>query len=384
MAASRQSVYLDPVLVLLFALYFLLVGLREGRGDALVASGMLTACCALVYYPGRIASLIIGVALLYLLLFRREWFGARWWMLLPWVLTVLLVLGPMLVLFVRDLNGFVGRARTSFVFNPEMVRHLQSGYRVDTVPDLLLEHARRTVLLFHYYHDTGTQFGLQRPFLDFFTAPLFTLGMGYALFHWRQFGCALLIAWTVLVMLTGSLLMGDSPNWPRLMILLPPTALLAALALNVIYELINHTLEPIGNWTRSIAPAMLFLCLLGVGVFNWNTYIEVRGTYATVRTRIARYLVEQPDSTKAYLVSTDFGYRDREFEFLGPGRLVGNLAPQQVMPGIAPVGTPTLLILTAEQSELVQQLPSLFPSGSAEIHTGNSPNEIAFYVFRLP
>jgi hypothetical protein len=95
-------------------------------------------------------------------------------------------------------------------------------------------------------------------------------------------------------------------------------------------------------------------------------------------------LVEQPDSTKAYLVSTDFGYRDREFEFLGPGRLVGNLAPQQVMPGIAPVGTPTLLILTAEQSELVQQLPRLFPSGSAEVHTGNSPSEIAFYVFRLP
>lgn len=384
MAASRQSVYLDPVLVLLFAIYFFFVGLREGRGGPLVVSGIMTAFCALMYYPSRIVVPIVGFMVLYLLLFRRHWLQARWGVILLWVLAVLIVLGPMLVVFVRELNSFVGRASTSFILNPQMFKHLQGVYRVETVPEVLLQQARRSALLFYYYHDSGTQFGFRRPFLDPFTAPLFTLGMGYALFHWRRFVHALLIVWTVLVVFMGCFLMGDPPNWPRLMILLPPTALLAALALNVIYELAAENLKRVGSWTRTLVPAAVALCLIVAGLLNWNTYVEVKSTYATARTRIARYLANQPDSAKAYLVSTDFGYRDREFDFLVPGRLVASLAPEQMDSEIQPVGEPTLLIVTPEQEPQVQRLQQIFPNGSTETHVGNSPNEIAFYVFRLP
>ncbi|MEP7291748.1 MAG: glycosyltransferase family 39 protein, partial [Chloroflexota bacterium] len=44
-AASRQPTFIDPVLFLLYAIYFLLLGLREGRGWAMIASGVLTALC---------------------------------------------------------------------------------------------------------------------------------------------------------------------------------------------------------------------------------------------------------------------------------------------------------------------------------------------------
>jgi hypothetical protein len=384
LAASRQCVYLDPVVFLVFGLYFLFVGIREGRGGAIVASGILTAFCALVYYPSRIIVFIAGFMLLYLLLFRRKWLFARWWTIMLWVLAVLITLGPMLVVFMRDVNGFMSRAREVFILTPDLIRHAKGVYRVDTIPEILLEQARRSVLLFHYYSDTGTQFGFRRPLLDPFMAPLFTLGMGYALFQLRRFGPTLLLVWIVLGVIVGSLLTGNPPFWARLMLLLPPATLLAALALNVIYELASHRLEPMGSWARSIAPAALVLCLLVVGMFNWNTYVELKGIYATARTRIARYLADQPDLAKAYLVSNDFNYRDREFEFLVPGRLIASLTPEQMETEIQPVGAPTLLVMTPEQGPQLQRLQQLFPNGTTETHIGNSPNEIAFYVFRLP
>jgi hypothetical protein len=384
LAASRQSVYLDPVLFLEFGIYFLFVGLREGQGLPIVVSGLLTAFCALVYYPSRIIVFIVGAMLLYLLLFRRRWLWARGWAIVLWVLAVLITLGPMIVVFAQGFDAFMSRTREVFILSPDIVRHMQGVYHVETVPDMLLEQARRSVLIFHYYTDTGTQFGFRRPLLDPFTAPLFTLGMGYALFHLRRFGSALALVWTILSVIVGCFLTGNPPFWARLMILLPPTMLLAALALNVIYELAHRSLERIGSWATLIAPAATVLCLIAVGVLNWNTYVELKGTFATARTLIARYLEDQPPSARAYLVSQGFTYKDREFDFLVPGRLVAGMTPEQAEADIPPVGKPTLLVVTPEYGALIEQLQQHFPNGSSETHLGNSPNEIAFYVFRLP
>jgi 4-amino-4-deoxy-L-arabinose transferase-like glycosyltransferase len=384
LAASRQSVYFDPVVFLVFAIYYLLVGLREGRGWAIVVSGLLTAFCALVYFPSRIVVFIVGFMLIYLWLFRRDWLRVHWWAILLWVLAVVVTLGPMMVVFVRDTSAFMSRTREVFILNPEVLRHARSVYQVEAIPDILLEQARRSLLLFHYYPDTGTQFGFRRPLLDPFTAPLFTLGIGYALFSWRRFGAALALVWIVLGVLTGCFLTVNPPFWARLMILLPPAVLLAALALDTIYELVKSSLERIEKRAALIAPAAMILMIMVVGIWNWNTYVQLKGTYATARTRIARYLDEQPDSARAYLISKDFNYRDREFEFLVPGKLVASLTPEQLKPEIESVGTPTLLIVTPEQEPQVQGLRQLFPDGTTETHLGNSPNEIAFYVFRLP
>lgn len=384
LAGSRQSVYLDPVLFLVFGIYFLFVGLREGQGWAIVVSGIMTAFCALVYYPSRIIVFIVAAMLLYLLLFRRRWLWARWWAIALWVLAVLITLGPMILVFGQNLDAFMSRTREVFILSPDVVRHMQGVYHVDTIPAMLLEQARHSALIFHYYNDTGTQFGFRRPLLDPFTAPLFTLGIGYALFQLRRFGPVLLLTWIFLGVVIGCFLTGNPPFWARLMLLLTPAMILAALALNVMYEWIQRSLQLVGSWTQVIALAATALCLLVVGVLNWNTYVELKSTYGTARTLIARYLEAQPPSARAYLVSQGFNYKDREFEFLVPGRLVASLPPEQVDSNLPPAGEPTLVIVTPEESALMPRLQQLFPNGSAETHIGNSPGEVAFYAFRLP
>ena len=68
-------------------------------------------------------------------------------------------------------------------------------------------------------------------------------------------------------------------------------------------------------------------------------------------------------------------YHDREFRFLAPGRLVGNLTPKQLEAGNMPIGASTLLILTGEQTALIQRLQRQFPGGTVETHIGNTPTE---------
>ncbi len=387
LVASRQPTYIDPVFFLVFAIYFLLVGLCEGRGWALVTSGILTTLCLEMYYSGRIIVFIIGGVLLCLLFFHRPWLGRRWWAVLLWALAVLITLGPMLVVFIRDIDGFLVRTRAVFILNPAILKHEQILYQRESLSAVLLEQARHTALMFHYYIDTGTQFSFRRPFLDPLTAPLFALGIGYALFCWRRFGYALTLSWTIIGVLIGGFLTADPPNWGRLMILLPPTALLAAVALNRLYELAHRSVERLGSRAALVVPAVLILFLLAVGVRNWNTYVELKGRYVSWHTSIPRYLAEQPPSARAYLVSADVSCHDPEFEFLAPGRLVANLPLDQIDGGdIVPVGSPTLLVVPADGGvrEHVQRLRQHFPGQSAETHIGNGPNDVSFYVFRLP
>jgi 4-amino-4-deoxy-L-arabinose transferase-like glycosyltransferase len=384
LAASRQPCIIDPVFFILFTIYFLLVGLREGRGWALVTSGVLTALCLQMYYSGRLVVFIVAFILLYLFLFRRAWLWARLWCVFIWALAAIVALGPMLLVFIQGSDGFISRTREVFILNPDVVRHMQSVYLVDTVPDLLIQQARRTALLFNYYPDTSTHFALRRPFLDPFTGALFFLGVGCALFRYRRLGYAAVLGWGLLGIVVGCFLTVNPPFWPRLMILLPPTAFLAALALNQLYELTCRGLARVEERAVIIASTMVVLLIAGVGILNWSTYVEAKGAYANRASRIGRYLADQPSSTQAYLVSADLNYQEREFDFLARGRLITNLIPEQAEQEIATLDGTTLVIVTPEQNELLAHLEQQYQGETVKAIMGNSPDEVAFYVFQLP
>jgi 4-amino-4-deoxy-L-arabinose transferase-like glycosyltransferase len=380
LAASRQSHYLDPLPFLLFSVYFLLLGLREDRGWAIVASGALAALCTEMYFSGRIVAPITAFLLLYLLVFNGAWLRQRRRTVALWMLAIVITLGPMLVVFVRDSDSLIRRAREVSILNPEIIRHEETVYQTHSLTVILLEQARRTALLFNHYPDRGTQFALLVPLLDPVTAVLFTLGVGHAIVRWRM-GSAVLVPWTALVLFLGGVLVANPPYWPHLFVLLPPAALFAALALNQLYEILAPDRQHHPR-ARTLAATALIAMLALVGVQNWNTYVAAKGAYATPRTRIGRYLAALPSAASVYLVSNDFHRDDREFQFLAPGRLTGDLSPRDVEANPSLVDRATVLILTSDQQMLLRRLEGRFPGGSAETHVGNDANEVAFMVFR--
>jgi 4-amino-4-deoxy-L-arabinose transferase-like glycosyltransferase len=381
LAASRQAVYIDPAFFMLFATYLLLIGLKRNRGWAVVASGIMTALCLQIYYAGRLIIPLAALALLYGLLFHRLWLLAHWRSLLMWPVALLITLGPMLVVFARAPGALAEHTKEVFILDPGVVRHMEGVYGVSTIREMLLQQVRHTALLFNYYPDKGTQFALTRPYLDPFGAVLFTLGIGYALLRWRQLGAWLMLTWISLGVVFGCFLTVNPPFWPRLIILLPPVALMVGLSFDLLYEYVRVQANRFGRSAGIALPVIVALAIFGTGVLNWNAYVDAKGTFALPRTRIGRYVADQPASARAYLVSNDFTYHDREFNFLIPGRLVANLTPQQAEASIAPVGSPTLLIVTPENTDLVKKLEQRYAGGPIG---GNTPGEIAFYVFHLP
>ena len=380
LAASRQASYIDPVVFLVYSIYFLLIGLREDRGPALAASGALAAFGCEMYFSGRIVLPVFALVVLHMALFDRAWLRSRWRSIALWSLAAVVALGPMLLVFVRDTDSLMRRTRQVFVLNPEIVRHEQGVYQTTSIPGVLLQQVRHAVLMFHYYPDTGTQFWLHVPLLDPFTGVLFALGVGYAMFHWRKTAFGLLLGWTALVVVSSALT-ANPPFWPRLMVVLPPAVLLAALALDRLCEFVK---PPAGQHFSLVPAAALVLLLAWAGVQNWRMYVLAKGTWATPRTRIARYLAEGPATTPVYIVSNEVRWNDREFEFLVPGRIAGDLSPGDVESHRMPSGHAAMLILTREQAPLLQRLADRYRDGSVEAHSGNDASDVAFYVFRLP
>jgi hypothetical protein len=262
LAASRQSSYIDPAFFLVFSLYFLLLGLREGRGWAIVLSGLLTALCFEMYHSGKLVVPLVGFILLFLSVFHWHWLKARWWALLLWLLAVIVSFGPMLVVFVRQPGNLASRSDEVFILNPDVIKHQEGVYGVSSVGALFPEQLRRTVLLFNYYADKGTQFALGSPLLDPFLGVLFVLGLGSAAFLARRLGNALLLAWIFLGALLGCFLTANPPFWTRLIVLLPPAALLAAVAANVLYEEASLGLKSVGRPAAFSLPVVAGLLIL--------------------------------------------------------------------------------------------------------------------------
>lgn len=385
LAASREAQYVDPVPFVVFGAYFFLIGIRERRGWALAASGIMIALCLELYYSGRIVLPVILCILLFLALLHRKALTTRLEGLLLWLLALLVALGPMLVVAARDSADVTLRSRDVFILSPTIVRHTMGVYQVDTIPAMLLEQARRSALLFHYYPDADTQFSFRRPLLDPMTAPLFALGLGLAAFQWRRLGAAVTLAWIVLGVVLGCFLTVNPPFWTRLMVLLPPAAMLAALALDALYASLRERLVQNARRFSVLAPVAVSLLLLWIGVSNWNTYVQVAGSYANSVTRAARYMMSLPPSTRAYVVSgSGWTFRLREFEFLVPGRMLADLTPAQVQAGVRSVGSPTLLILSPDQAALVPLLPTLYPGGTLTTGPDNDPHQVAFYAYQIP
>jgi hypothetical protein len=385
MASSRQAQYIDPLVFMLFSVYLLLLGLRGRRPWAIVLSGFSTAFCFQMYYSGRLVVPLLAFMLLFLGIVNAKALMQRRGLLLLWAISMGVALGPMLVQIARGGDALSARTRDVFILDPRSIQHEKFTYAVSSVAGVLAEQARRSALMFHYYGDRGTQFGIRRPLLDPVTGVFFTIGLGFAMLRLRRLGAALMLAWILLATVLGAFLTINPPFWPRLIIVLAPAAILSASGLHAVIELIENQLPSRKKLLRQLPTLMAVLLIVAVGIRNWQFYVSATGTYAETRARIGRFLSGQPSSTRAYLVTSwDWTVEDRIFRFLAPDTFVTKLSPDEVHSAVMPIGQPTIFILTPDQTSLLEPLGERFPAGMIDTVAGNSPGEVGFHAFIIP
>jgi hypothetical protein len=386
---SRIAEYMDPVPFAVWALAMLTIGLRRRHSLPFVLSGLLLAGASLMYYSGRVILVVVALFLLYLLLIDRRLLWANRRGLLWLAVGAVVGMGPMLIFFLLEPAGWLQRSREVWVFNPPVLEHSRYKYGVGTAGQIMVEQARRSLLMFNLSIDSSTQFGFPRPLVDSVTGPLVVLGMAYALAHLRRWTTGLLAIAVLTVVVVGSILTDNPPFWPRLVFLLAPAMGLAAVAVDRAWDAITNAF---GQETSRILVPIAVGMLLYVGLLNWTLYYQFAVSNGRPRALVGRLVAElPPDAAVCIVPDGDSGWihapDEREIAFsLGerPGYAVELDGEGRIVQYPSPcLQTGALWIVPQPRRSVLPQIQQRLPDSVTTAH-GRRAGEVAFFAVQAP
>ncbi|MCO6450604.1 MAG: glycosyltransferase family 39 protein [Caldilineales bacterium] len=362
---SRVVITGAPLVFVVFTLYFLFRGLRLRQSFWAVLGGMNLAFSIMVYSAGRVIGIIlIALFVLRLMQNRRQiWQELGTWF--AFGVGALAGFGPTLILVFQNLDTFVGRANTVTLANPEVVKHLMSKYGVDSAVQVWLENAKRTFLTFTQYGDTSGHFTFPGPIVDTLTAVLMVAGFFISLFRLLIPTYFTLIIWFLAALFLGGVITNDPPFWSHIAIVLPCTALFAAIALDEVASFAQSRVPmKQGKRVNQAIIATLALLLLVTGVRNWQAYRGHVEDNADPVIKIARYVAALPSDTAVIVDNEALDLQRREVEFFAQNLAISGANVESIRGSLATeITVPTDFVLAADHADLLAELQERFPAG---------------------
>lgn len=376
---SRIPSYIDPVPWMVWALYFVLRGLRRRSPTAWALAGMCSAPAINMYFSGRLLVLVIALFFLYLALFHFSLVRQNREGLLAFAFAFLFTFGPMLVVTITHFPDYMSRFRHVMLLDPGVYQHLLGKYQAVSLREIVLEQVQRTFLTYQYYGDTSTQFGYPHPMLNPWLAPFFLLGVGAATGRLRHPGNFVLAVWILLGLVFGSVLTVDAPFWPRLVVVVPTNALAVALGMNWVWT--TFAVESRPRYT--LLAVILVGILAWAGWQNWQTYVAETGQRAGFNDFTARVILSLGERP-ACLVRGEHSLNEREFQFLLKDRQDMEIDPARWQAGAqACAAQRGVVVAQKEDRYLVDMIVAAFPGGSLEEvrAPGGMPRLV---IYRMP
>jgi 4-amino-4-deoxy-L-arabinose transferase-like glycosyltransferase len=378
---SRIAAYMDPWPFCLGAFLFAVDGLRARRPLSFAASGILLGVGVQMYYSGRVAVFVLGALLLQTLLFERDRLRGSAVGLAALGAGFLLALGPNIAFFLENSHVINARGRDIWLFTPAVQTHLSGVYRTSNPVEILFVQIRRTLLTFNQTIDTSTQFGYAHAMFVPLLAPLVLLGLVLILRRWRERGPALMIALWAFTLALGGFLTVDAPFWPRLVGVLAPASLFAALALDTLVSAVAVAFRPaVRRWLWIPVAALLVVA----ATLSWRTYRRDETRNARAQALIGRFLERVPADVSACGIVDPFWLEVRETAFLAWPRHLVDLKPEEAAAPPAPCSTPPFVwILSKNHIGALHDLEARWPDGVVEDHLTKGGDSV-FVSFRVP
>ncbi len=232
-----------PPLFQVLALYFLLRGSRSRRSGDFVLGGVFLGLGMYTYLASRLVVAAVFLYLLYRVLVEKGYLRRTWLGLLAFWLAWGVTFAPLAMTYVHKPFTFLNRSRQVSVLND-----MQRAYSPQTPPPMwyralakplhlpsqvslqpLWQNTVRHAQMFTIVGDHNPRHNIPgAPMLDTVTALFFLMGLGYALWRWRDHRQGLLLIWLVITLLGGILSSaGEAPQAYRTLGVLPAVALLA-------------------------------------------------------------------------------------------------------------------------------------------------------------
>jgi hypothetical protein len=269
----------------------------------------------------------------------------------------------------------------------------------------------QSALAFNGIPDNSPAYRPLMPLLSFGPAVLLVLGFFLALFRLRQNRYRLLLLWPLLTVIVAGMLVIESPQSHRLVLATPALALLAAIALVTLGNLILSALQPdtgvenqpdlarwqlsFTNW-RGLAARASFILLALVVLFSLSDLFFYYGRFPSnnqfadqnteVAYELAQYLNDLEGEWTAYLYGPPILYIDFPTlpflltDFQAGANLFNVESAEAALPP-APTANQLFIFLPQREAELAE-VQRQFPEGERQQVNGHYASPL-FTIYKV-
>jgi len=234
-------------------------------------AGAVGGLCIYTYAGTRLALILGGMAILFLIVRQRNYLSSHWKHLIAFSVAILVSAAPQAAFFARHPDIFIGRlGQEGILFNGWLTQ--QAAQAGKSIWDVLVDQFTRTIMVFIASAAPGNFFNSPGPYLTVFGSILFLLGMGYALAYGIEPRYFIILIWFWAVILFGGILTMNPPANTRLLMTSPAVALLMALGAYKILEYLQKFKILPTHW---VTPIMILI----VGIITYQNVNFYMGEY---------------------------------------------------------------------------------------------------------
>jgi glycosyltransferase involved in cell wall biosynthesis/4-amino-4-deoxy-L-arabinose transferase-like glycosyltransferase len=324
-----QALFLELV-----AFAFLAAALRKGSAVLAAIAGIIAGLGFYTYTGGRLI-MVVALAVLALQLMlgpRRRWLPVAGFVVAGFAVAIT----PLLISYIEE-PTVLGADRTGSVLAlAEANRHHVSASAGESSTfGILRVHTVLTLRGFFNHGDRSGQYATDLAIASPTIAVLALVGVLIALARFRETGSRLVLLWTFLGLVLGSILIMDPPSSTRLIMVFPTPFIFAALTLETTFRWMGR------RGGRLAAVLIAAACILIIGqaaVFNLGGYHRhVRHRYLEAKVWDVVNVIER------------YG-KNYDYYFFGGPTMLGDSPPlrlfgahQRIVTGITPKDVPEAL-----------------------------------------
>jgi hypothetical protein len=363
-------------------------------------AGVFVGLNAYGFTSSRVLPVLLLAWFILTLIFDRKTVWAQGWHLLAAAGMALVVALPLLLFYNNNPTIFMERANVLGILPGQTNWLADEAARTEmTQTAVLWQQFWQSALAFNGIPDNSPAYRPLVPLLSFGPAVLMVLGFLLALFRQRQNEYRLLLLWPLVTVIVAGMLLIESPQSHRLLLATPALALLAAVALVTLGNLILTSLQTglaaesesdLAHWQLSgthwrrpaaragfILLGLVFLFSLNDVGFYYGRFPsnnQFADTNTEVAFELANYLNELEGDWTAYLFGPPVLYIDFPTlpflltNFQAGANLFNVESPGQLLPP-APTNNQIFVFLPQREAELAA-IETQFPGGTRQQFNG--------------
>lgn len=260
-----QALFLELV-----ALAVLAAALRKTSAVLAAFVGITAGLGFYTYTGGRLILIVVAAVLVSQLLFgpRRRWLQVARFAAAGFGVTV----APLLINYLQEPQVFASDRTASVLALAEVNRRHVSAVTGETSNlGILRVHTILTLRGFVNHGDRSGQYATDQPIASPTIATLAVAGLLIGMARFRETESRLVLLWTGLGLLLGSILIMDPPSSTRLIMVFPVPFIFAVLALETFFRWLNRKG---GRWAPTVIAATCTLVIGQAAVFNLGGYLH--------------------------------------------------------------------------------------------------------------